>query len=160
MDTINFDSLYFFLLFSLFILSDLANEHDEAFRDAVSQIKPTTVPLSYLWVLNNKSEVTLNVLPLHVRLLHFSFYFALVTISDRFVDIRLLLYVIACIASMSRYTFRIRGPSICSFAVCAFWGTSHTESIFLLFRSIFFALLARDSAALMLNLSSTFEQNY
>lgn len=43
-------------------MSDPANEEDEAFSDAVSQIKPTTVTSSHLWVLNYKSEVKLNVL--------------------------------------------------------------------------------------------------
>lgn len=114
-------SHFFFSLVSPCLI--LRNEQDEAFADTVSQIKPTTVTLSYLWVLNYKWEVTLNVLPLHVRLRCCSFFSSSRTRHNTrpFVCFCECVYHMhACIHVLrSVCTLRIRGPSICSFAICA-----------------------------------------
>lgn len=147
-------SCVFFSLLSLVILSDLANEQDEAFSDAVSQTKPTTVTSSHLWVLNYKSEVKLNVLPLHVRFLfpgtfcdHFVYILFAFACDGDYTCTYVCLY--ACVYAIL-YTIRIRGLSICSFAIHTLRGAPLSPFRSLSLRAI---LLAQ-----IFNLSSPFEQ--
>lgn len=97
-------------------MSDLANEEDEAFSDAVSQIEPTTVTSIHLWVFNYKSEVKLNVL--------------CTACTFSFSSTAIVLFAFVCASDykcMYVCTFRIRGLSICSFAIYALRGASYAS---------------------------------